>query len=65
MWLQTLEWSLPALEQTFRSYVHAVNEAEGRLKLVDDDLRAYFATGPFAESVAGFGVFVESANSPR
>jgi transposase len=51
VWLQSLAWPLPALEQTFRSYVHAVNEAEGRLKLVEDDLRAYFTTGPFAKSV--------------
>jgi transposase len=51
VWLQSLAWPLAALEQTFRSYVHAVNETEGRLKLVEDDLRAYFTTGPFAESV--------------
>lgn len=51
VWLQTLEWPLPALEQTVRSYVHAVNEAEGRLQLVEDDLRGYFTTGPFAQSV--------------
>ncbi len=41
-----LHWS-----RRFGRYVHAVNEAEGRLKLVDDNIRAYFATGPFAESV--------------
>jgi transposase len=57
VWLQTLEWPLPALEQTFRSYVHAVNEAEGRLQLVEDDLRGYFTTGPFAQSVCRLRCF--------
>ena len=51
VWLHTLTWPLPALAHTFRSYVQAVNDAEGRLTLIEDDLRTYFTAGPFAESV--------------
>jgi transposase len=46
-----LRWPLPALEQTFAAYLRGVEEIATRLAVVDDELRAYFTSEPFAEPV--------------
>src|SRR5262249_14152108 len=38
-WLQAQRWDLPALEQTHRAYVRAVEEAVARLHAVETELR--------------------------
>jgi transposase len=50
-WLRSLEWSLPALEQTFGAYLRAVEEVATRLSIIDEELRPYFTSAPFAEPV--------------
>lgn len=50
-WLRSLQWPLPALEQTFGGYLRAVEETATRLSVIEDDLRPYFTSAPFAESV--------------
>ena len=43
-WLRAQTWPLPALEQTHRAYVRAVDEARARLQTVDTDLQALLAS---------------------
>ena len=50
-WLRQLRWPLAALELTFSAYMRAIDEASTRLAVVDDDLRTYFTSAPFAEPV--------------
>jgi transposase len=45
-WLQAQQWPLPALEQTHRAYVRAVDEAHGRLQAVDTELRDLLSLEP-------------------
>ena len=45
-WLQALRWALPALEQTHRAYVRAVDEAVARLQAVDLELRDFLQLEP-------------------
>jgi transposase len=39
VWLRAQTWPIPALEQTYRAYLRAVDEARARLAAVEDDLR--------------------------
>jgi transposase len=45
-WLQAQRWPLPALDQTHRAYVRAVDEAVGRLQAVDTELRDLLTIEP-------------------
>lgn len=45
-WLQAQRWPLPALEQTHRAYVRAVDEGVARLQAVDADLRDLLTLEP-------------------
>jgi hypothetical protein len=46
-WLQAQRWSLPALEQTHRACVRAVDEGVARLQAVDLELRDVLTVDPF------------------
>jgi transposase len=50
-WLQAQHWPLAALEQTHRAYVRAVDEAVGRLRAVDRELRDLLAIEPLRARV--------------
>ena len=50
-WLQAQRWPLPALEQTHRAYVRAVDEAVGRLQAVDTELRDLLTIEPLRARV--------------
>lgn len=50
-WLRTQTWPLPALEQTHRAYVRAVDEALARLDAVEQDLRALLELEPLRARV--------------
>jgi transposase len=50
-WLQAQRWPLPALEQTHRAYVRAVDEAVARLHAVDDELRDLLTIEPLRARV--------------
>src|SRR5204862_6986291 len=50
-WLQAQRWDLPALEQTHRAYVRAVDEAVGRLQAVDRELRDLLTLEPLRARV--------------
>lgn len=50
-WLQAQRWAMPALEQTHRAYVRAVDEAIGRLQAVDAELRDLLTLGPLRSRV--------------
>lgn len=50
-WLQAQRWPLPALEQTHRAYVRAVDEAVGRLQAVDTELRDLLTLEPLRTRV--------------
>jgi transposase len=50
-WLRSLQWPLPALEQTCGAYRRAVEETATRLAMLDEELRGDFTSEPFAESV--------------
>jgi len=50
-WLQAQRWPLPALEQTHRAYVRAVDEAVGRLHAVDQELRDLLTIEPLQSRV--------------
>jgi transposase len=50
-WLQAQRWSLPALEQTHRAYVRAVDEAVARLQAVDTELRDLLTLEPLRARV--------------
>lgn len=45
-WLQAQRWPLPALEQTHRAYVRAVDEGVARLQTVDLELREFLTVDP-------------------
>jgi transposase len=46
-WLRAQRWALPALEQTHRAYLRAVDEAVGRLQAIETDLHELVALEPF------------------
>jgi transposase len=50
-WLQAQQWSLPALEQTHRAYVRAVDEAVARRHAVDLELRDLLTLEPLRARV--------------
>ena len=50
-WLQAQRWPLPALEQTHRAYVRAVEEAVARLHSVDQELRDLLTLEPLRARV--------------
>src|SRR6202008_611924 len=50
-WLQTQQWSLPALEQTHQAYVRTVDEAVARLQAVDTELRDLLTLEPLRARV--------------
>jgi transposase len=50
-WLQAQRWPLPALEQTHRAYVRAVDEAVWRLQAVDIELRDLLTLDPLRARV--------------
>lgn len=50
-WLQAQQWPLPALEQTHRAYVRAVDEAVGRLHAVEAELRDLLTLEPLRTRV--------------
>lgn len=50
-WLQAQRWPLAALEQTYRAYVRAVDEAVARLRAVDTELRDLLALEPLRARV--------------
>jgi transposase len=50
-WLQAQHWPLPALEQTHRAYVRAVEEAVARLHAVDGELRDLLTLEPLRARV--------------
>ena len=50
-WLQAQQWPLPALEQTHRAYMRAVDEAVGRLQAVDLELRDLLRLEPLRTRV--------------
>ena len=45
-WLRTQLWPLPALEQTHRAYVRAVDERLARLQAIEQDLRTLLTLEP-------------------
>lgn len=51
VWLRTQTWPLPALDQTHRAYLRAVDEALARLRDVDTDLRALLTLEPLRARV--------------
>jgi transposase len=50
-WLQAQRWPLPALEQTHRAYIRAIDEAVGRLRAVDTELRDLLTLEPLRSRV--------------
>ena len=52
-WLRAQTWPLPALDQTHRAYLRTVEEAVGRLRTIEDDLRALLALEPLADGFRG------------
>lgn len=50
-WLQAQRWSQPALEQTHRADVRAVDEAGGRLRAVETELRDLLTLEPLRARV--------------
>jgi transposase len=51
-WLRAQTWPLPALDQTHRAYLRAVEEVLARLRDVDADLRALLDLEPLRRRVA-------------
>jgi transposase len=50
-WLRSQSWPIPALDQTHRAYLRAVDEAVARLRSVEEDLRALVTLEPLRERV--------------
>lgn len=56
-WLRAQTWPLPALDQTHRAYLRAVEEALARLRDVEHDLRALLDLEPLRPRVARLRCF--------
>ena len=50
-WLRSQAWPIPALDQTHRAYLRAVDEAVARLRSVEEDLRDLVTLEPLRERV--------------
>jgi transposase len=50
-WLQAQRWDRPALAQTYRAYVRAVDEAVAQLQTIDLELRDFLTLEPFRARV--------------
>jgi transposase len=50
-WLRMQTWPIPALDQTHRAYVRAVDEARARLHSVEEDLRSLLVLEPLRTRV--------------
>ena len=51
VWLRAQTWPLPALEQTHRAYLRAVEEAVARLRAVEEELRVLLDLEPLRARV--------------
>ena len=56
-WLQAQLWAIPALEQTHRAYVRAVDEAVARLQTVEAELRDLLTLEPLRPRVQALRCF--------
>jgi transposase len=56
-WLQAQHWPIPALEQTHRAYVRAVDEAVARLHAVEAELRDLLTLEPLRPRVQALRCF--------
>jgi transposase len=57
VWLRAQTWPLPALDQTHRAYLRAVDEVVARLRDVETDLRALLDLEPLRPRVARLRCF--------
>ena len=56
-WLRSQQWELPALEQTQRAYLRAVDDTVERRRAVEADLRALLDLEPLKDRVARLRCF--------
>jgi len=56
-WLRAQTWPIPALDQTHRAYLRAVDEAVARLRAVEVDLQALLTLEPLRARVARLRCF--------
>jgi hypothetical protein len=64
-WLRQQVWAIPALDQTHRAYVRAVDEAVARLRAVEQDLRALLTLEPLRPRVERLRCSAASTTSPH
>ena len=57
LWLRAQTWPMPALDQTYRAYLRAVDEAVARLRAVEDDLRGLVTLEPLRRRVQSLRCF--------
>lgn len=56
-YLNGLEWSLPALKETFEEYLYMVREADERIKRCDDRIAEYAKQDPWKDAVSQLRCF--------
>ncbi len=64
-WLQTQRWALPALDQTYRAYRRAVEDAVARMQEVEADLRELLVLEPLRDRVRRLRCFRALMTSRR